>query len=195
MIEINLAPRLAKKKKRQLPISFDIPNFPREAVIGLIGGLVFLLFLVHIVLTVFMALKFTQRTNLTQQLEKVDNDWKKAKVVAQELRVLQNKINAIEKITTEKRISWAHKLNDISDSLPRGVWLNKISLNRNILLLDGSAVSKEKNEMISVGSFLTNLKSRKSFTEGLENIDVSSIQRRQIRTIAVADFLITIKLP
>lgn len=193
MIEINLLPpNLRKKKKKQNPLR--IPNIPKEAVIGLIGGEAALLFLAHVILTMAMVANFTQRGRLEDELKKVSSQWEEAKNILGELRTMQNKLSAIEKVTTQQRTSWSQKLNDISDSLPRGVWLNKLSLDRKILLIDGSAVSKERNEMISVGTFASSLKNQKTFTEGLENIEVSSIQKRLIKQTEVSDFLISVKL-
>ena len=118
----------------------------------------------------------------------------KADAVIGELRDLQNKINSIEKIKSDKRILWSQKLNDIGDNIPRGVWLNKISINEAVLLIDGSAVSKTRDEMTSVGNFVANLKHTSSFMNGLKNMELGSIQRRQFKSIDMVDFIITAKL-
>ncbi|MFH1360301.1 MAG: PilN domain-containing protein [Candidatus Omnitrophota bacterium] len=193
MIDINLIPQHLRRKKKKSTV-MGMTSIPMEAIIGLIGGLVILLVLVHILLTAILVLKFTQKSKVENDLKSIEKEWKAAKDIKQQLQTIRNKINAVEKVTTENRISWAQKLNDISDSLPKGVWLNKLSLDRNFLLIDGSAVSKEGIEMQSPQTFILNLKNRQSFVKGVENIDIGSIQRRQIKSVQIADFLITVKL-
>jgi len=193
MIEINLVPTHLRKTKKTSS-SLTVTNVPKEAIIGLVGGLFTLLFLTHLVLFVVMVIKFTQYSHLEKEIEKIDSVWQEAKTVLLEMRSLQNKIEAVRKVTTAEQVSWSGKLNDVSDSIPKGVWLNKLSLDENVLLIDGSSVSKEHNEMISVGTFTANLKDLKSFMSGLNDIEVGSIQRRQIRSVEVADFLITVRL-
>ena len=97
-------------------------------------------------------------------------------------------------MTVKKKIAWSQKLNDISDRIPRGVWLNKLSFDNKILIIDGSAVSKAKDEMISLGNFVENLKTTPSIIDNLDNIDLGSYQRRQIKVVEVMDFVITVRL-
>ena len=195
MIDINLLPDHLKNKKRHLAFSLASYGIPKEAMVGLVGGLTALMVLIIILLQIVIFSKWAQRASLKKQWEAVQPEKQVVDKVLMELRMLKNKLESIDKVTTGKRIFWSPKLNAISDSVPRGVWLNRISLDEQILLLDGSAVSKIQDEMISVGDFITNLKSQKAFMEHLDSIDVSSIQKRQIKSVQVADFLITVKLP
>ena len=169
-------------------------GIPKEAVIGLVGGLTAVMVIIIILLQVVIFSKWSQRSSLKKQWEAILPEKQVVDAVLKELRMLRNKMDSIEKVTTGKRIFWAPKLNAISDSIPRGVWLNRISLDDQVLLLDGSAISKIQDEMISVGNFATNLKGHATFMENLESLDVSSIQKRQVKSIEVADFIITIKL-
>jgi hypothetical protein len=82
----------------------------------------------------------------------------------------------------------------MSDNIPRGVWLNQVMLNEDVLLLGGSAVSQFKDEMGSVGNFAQVLQEDQKFMQYLTNIELSSIQRRKVYTVEVADFLITANL-
>ena len=194
MININLVPSHLRKKPKVLLFSDIARNIPQEALIGLVGGLIVLLFVVHFILLVILFSKYTQRMGFEKQWQAIKPQKEKTDVVLAELRTLQNKINSIEKVTTAKRIFWAQKLNDIADAVSRGIWLNKISLDERVLLIEGSAVSKTGDEMTVPGSFVANLKGKKSFMNGLENIEVGSYQKRQVKSIDVVDFLITVKL-
>ena len=194
MININLLPENLQKKKKGIGQSLVSYGIPQEAVIGLVGGLTALMVIAIILLQIAIFTKWAQRTALKKQWEALLPQKEVVDKVLTELRMFKNKIESIEKVTTGKRIFWSPKLNAISDSIPRGVWLNKVSLNDQVLLLDGSAVSKIQDEMISVGTFAANLKSQESFMESMDNLDVSSIQKRQIKSVEISDFLITVKL-
>ncbi len=194
MININLLPENLQKKKKGIGQSLVSYGIPQEAVIGLVGGLTALMVIAIILLQIAIFTKWAQRTALKKQWEALLPQKEVVDKVLTELRMFKNKIESIEKVTTGKRIFWSPKLNAISDSIPRGVWLSLISLDNHVLLLDGSAVSKNLDEMISAGNFATNLKSHNAFMERLESLYVRSIQKRQIKSVEIADFLITIKL-
>ena len=50
----------------------------------------------------------------------------------------------ISDMTTDKSVLWAPKFNAISDSLPRGVWIRKMTLDKLGLTIEGSVVSKNR---------------------------------------------------
>ena len=193
MIKINLVPVTLRRKKKSI-VAVNMRSVPREVMVGFIGGFVVLLFVVHVFLQLLIFFRFADHARHKKQWEKILPDKEKVDKILGEMRSLQTKIDAIDKVTAGKRILWAQKLNDISDGMPRGVWLNKISVDDKIFLLDGSAVSKSHDEMINIGNLASSLKNKKPFMAGLQNIEVGSIQRRLVRTTEVIDFVITIKL-
>lgn len=194
MININLVPQHLRKRRKLsiLPVAFL--NLPREAVVGLIGGLFVILFVVHIILQFVIFVKLFQYGKYQRQWNRVRPDKMKVDLVVKKMQSLQSKIDSIKNITTDKRIVYSTKLNAISDSLPRGVWLQKIRLDEDTLFIEGSAVSKIEDEMISVGNFAANLKKHENFMMNLANIELGSIQRRKIQSIEIADFSITAKM-
>ena len=60
---------------------------------------------------------------------------------------------------------------------------------KEVLFLD------RKKEMISVHNFATNLKEKEDFVKHFDDLEISSIERRTIKKIEIADFLITATLP
>ncbi len=194
MIEINLVPPQLRKRQKKNFSATGIFNLPQEIVFALIGGVIAFLIVIHVLLQLNIFLKVIQHSALKAQWAKTQPEKQQVDVVLNELRSSQNKINAINKVTTSKRLLWAQKFNEISESLPRGMWLNRLSLESNVFMIEGSAFSKIGNEMTTVGDFLTTLKNSKAFMEGLENIDVGSIQRRQIKSVDISDFYITIRI-
>jgi Tfp pilus assembly protein PilN len=194
MIDINLAPDNLRKKKRKqfLPAAL---NIPQEAVIGLVGGLFVLLLAVHVVLQLVIVVRFMQHAAYNRDWAKLKPDKEKVDVIASEMREIQGKIRAIDGITTSKRIPWSRKFNEISDSLSRGVWLNKISFKDNVLLIEGGAVSKSKDEMIGmVGTFAGNLKHDQEFMSELKNLEMGQIQRRKLQSTEFVDFSMSAKV-
>lgn len=169
-------------------------NIPEETLWGLVGGLIVFWFIVDFVGLSTVLVQYAQQRRLSREWQQILPAKENVDRVISEMRTLQSKLNAIEEVTTAKRILWSEKLNDISDSLPRGLWLTKVSLDARVLLLEGSAVSRIRDEVISVGNFVSNLKGRKTFMRGLEDIEMGPVQRRQIKSVEAADFLITVKL-
>ena len=194
MIEINLVPQELRKKRKSQSVSVDFLNLSQEMIVSCIIGLLVFLFILHIFFQLIIFVRFIQHKRLQTRWEHILPEKARADVVISELRGLQNEVNSIEKLKTERKILWSQKLNDISDSIPRGLWLNKLSSNETVLLIDGSAVSKAKDEMASVGVLVSNLKSKKTFISGLQNLELGSVQRRPLKSIDVVDFVISVKL-
>lgn len=191
MIEINLLPpQLRKKRKASNLVSRSI-NLPRETIIALAGGFLFLLLFVHAVMQFIVAIKFVQIKRYEKHLERIAPDKTTADRVIQDLRVLQSKVKSIEGIAGQRKVIWAQKLNAISNAAPRGVWLTRLTFQDGVLILQGSAVSKSKNEMSNVHAFTSNFKGDKNFTNNLSNIELGLIKTRKVNATQIADFTIT----
>ena len=63
-----------------------------------------------------------------------------------------------------------------------------------MFFIEGSAISKQKKEMASVHSFVSKLKEQGAFLDKLHDLDLESIQTRNVNKIDIADFMITTKL-
>ncbi|HLD70153.1 MAG TPA: hypothetical protein VJA17_05245, partial [Candidatus Omnitrophota bacterium] len=144
MIEINLVPPQSRRKPKGrglLGIGF---NIPREVIIGLVGGLFLILLLISILLQTTIFIKFAQRKALSMEWEQILPSKTRVDAVLSQLRNLQSKVKSIENITGAEDIVWSTKLNDISDSVPRGVWIKSIIGNEQRLVIEGSSVRKIK---------------------------------------------------
>ncbi len=193
MIEINLVPAHLRKKKKRKLLPGGI-NIPIEVIIGLGGGVFVLLILVHIILLVTNLTKLAQYKGLEKKWATIEPEKIKVDVVMSNMRSLQNKHKSIGEITGGDRVLWSKKLNILSDNLPRGVWLTKIMMDHERLVVEGSASSKQRQEMISVHSLASNLKNNADFLEDLENLELGSIRRRRVQKVEVVDFIIKMKL-
>lgn len=192
MIEINLIPpQLRKSKKAGM---FGGNRIPPEIVIGSAGGLLILLVIFHIVLLGINLKNLARQKSLNKVWQEIQPQKAAVDLVLDEMRNIQSSIKTINEVTKKDGPVWAQKLNIISDSLPKGVWINKLSLQDNLFFIDGSAISKQQKEMINVHLFDSNLKDNKSFQEYFTDFEPGSIQRRRVQNLDIVDFLITIKL-
>lgn len=168
-------------------------NLPMEVMVGLIGGLICLLIIIHLGLWFIISQKSVEKKKMEGQKQELLPYKQQADSLAKELRVLQGKKDAIEKMTSASKIFWAPKLNDISDSMPRGVWLGKIFLEQGTFTINGSAISKGSDEMMGVVDLASKLKAKKEFIKHLKSMEVGSIQRKKIESVEIADFSIMAK--
>ncbi|MDD3374849.1 MAG: PilN domain-containing protein [Candidatus Omnitrophica bacterium] len=194
MIKINLIPEELQKKKKGQIFKKILKVIPLETLVGTAAGVLILLIGVHVLLQISIFLKLASYGQHKAHWTSIAPEKGSVDKVLENLQILKKRIDVVEKITVEKRIFWAEKLNAISDAVPQGVWLDKISLSKNIFLIKGSAVSKKNDEMTSVGNFSSSLKEREEFMFGLQDIEVGSIQRRDIHSTQIADFVITLRL-
>lgn len=193
MIEINLIPYSLRKNKKS-KLSFKEFNIPPEIVIGLGGGLIVLLLLVHVFLLVINMRNVARHKEFKSKMEAVSPQKQRVEEVINELRALQSTQKAVEDILPGRKICWAQKLNILSDSIPRGVWLKRVHLEGDVLLIEGSAISTDNEAMINVHQFTSTLKSQREFLEHFNDLELGSIQRRKIKQMDIADFMITVRL-
>ncbi len=192
MIEINLIPSQYRKKKKTGFLGGS--RLPPEIVIGSAGGLLILLVMFHIVLLFINIKILAQHRELSKKWEELQPQKVMVDGVLNQLRELQGNIKAIKDVTKKDGLRWAEKLNIVSDSIPKGVWLKKLSMNDGAFFIDGSAFSKQQKEMINVHMFDSNLKANGNFLKHFKDFEPGSIQRRKVQSMEIVDFLITIKL-
>lgn len=193
MIEINLVPEQLRKKKKVQPVAKKVRaegGASRKKFAWLIVLGVFVLLSAHIGLQVFITRKFVQHRDQSQKWEEVEPKKAKADETLQDLKKMRERMNSMEQLSGGVKILWAQKLNEISDGLPRGVWLSRIVLDEEGMTIFGSAVSKNKEEMISVHHFASQLKGNKIVLEHFSDVELGLIKSRKVNITQVADFTI-----
>ncbi|MBF0532939.1 MAG: PilN domain-containing protein [Candidatus Omnitrophica bacterium] len=193
MIDINLVPPQSRRKKRKNGAGgFQIPP---EIVIGAGGGLVLLLVAAHVILLFINLTELARQGQLNAQWTALQPRKKKVDAVLAELRQMQSTQRAVQAILKKEEVTWAQRLNIISDVLPRGVWLRQINLSpEHILFVQGSALTLESQEMINVHTLAANLKKNEYFINGFAAVELGSIERRKIMNTEITDFVITAKM-
>lgn len=191
MIEINLVPQQSGKRWKPRSPEGQGVFLPKETLIGLGGGFLVLLLLGHGFLQWGVADRIAKYKEYERQWEEISSAKANVDQIIGEAKYLRGKVKSLEDVLGGETISWPRKLNEISDHLPRGVWLSRITLSAdNALLIKGSAVSKDRTEMINVHNFTSNLKNFKSFADRFSNIELELIKSRKIAATQIADFTI-----
>jgi len=192
MIDINLVPPHLRKQQKSRVLGAI--NIPLEIIIGCGGGLLFLLGIIHIVLLLVNVGKLAQYKSLQHQWDSMRSDKENVDSVVSKIKIFQGKYTALEDIAKKAKLSWSQKLNLLSDFIPRGMWFRKIALNSDMLFIEGSMVSQGGSEISSVSRLISKLKSSDDFIGDFTDLEIGSIQRRRIKNIDIADFVVTMKL-
>ena len=185
MIEVNLLPPELRKRESRVTIPI-----PRESLYLVGGSVIIFLLLIHLILMGALATKKVKYLSLNMEWQKILPDKKKIDTLKEDQKTIIDKIRSIDKLTKKGRISWAKKLNILSDVVPQGVWLRRINFSGSELMIEGSSVSIKGEEVILVNKFASAIKNNVDFSSDFQDLEVSSIKRRQIKNIEVADFVL-----
>jgi len=194
MIDINLIPDQLRKRRKNDFFSGGVFNIPREVLVGIGGGILALMLFVDGLVFVAKVAKFFEYQHMKSRWQAILPEKATTDAIKQNLQEVQKEVKSIKDITEGQSSSWSQKLNALSDSLPKGVWLRKITLNDKQLFIEGSTVSQGQSEIINVGSFVSNMKKDSRFINDFESIEVDYIQSRKTEGLQVSDFTILAKL-
>lgn len=191
MIKVNFIPQEARKTRGNIWQDGFGP-LPREVILGILVAGAGLLVLAHVTLAGLALIKAAQHTMLQVRWSLMGEQKRVLDNITNETKTLQLKMNALRVITSAQGVVWARLMNEVSDSVPRGVWIREIRFQKGLLTIDGSAVSKVKNEMIIVNNFVAALKEQPELKKSFSGIDVSSIVRRENTALSIADFTLKV---
>ena len=202
MIQINLLPEELRKKER---ISLSLPEVPIRKVLIIFFGVFFAM---QACLSVFALVQKgrvgkTERDIAALKIQNREITLRKAEIASSHARLKE--IAAL----TERSFFWTQLLNDLSDSVTKGVWLTNLNLDEiqaplpagsapksrrsagtvktRVLRLDGSAVGQGQ-ETAFVGKFIKELKDNDSLSRIFQDVKLSNINQKKIRDADVYDF-------
>lgn len=192
MIEINLVPENLRKKRRAQAAAVAGPTvgLPKEVILGMLGAFTALLIVLLLVFQGFIAMQIHKRNNLKKEHESIAGEKKNVDTVMKEMKDLKERAKTLESVAGAKPVRWSEKLNNLSDSLPRSIWLTKVALEGKYLIVEGSAVSKTKSEISDVHVLIGKLRSSKTFMTNLNNLELDVIKARNVDGLPIADFTI-----
>jgi len=185
MIEINLLPEEFKINKSGGKFSFS-----KDQIVYIALLVIGLLLIVHIYLAFLGIAKNIQLSILTKKWHSLEPQRKELEKFNSGF-ALSSQSSAVVQQLIQKRISWAPKLNKLSFNLPKGVWFNEIALSPKDLIIYGSVISLEKEEMNLVNKFIENLKNDPGFINDFSGIEVSNLLRKSVGGYDIFDFTIT----
>ncbi len=194
MIEINLVPSNLRKKENRGTEALTTIGLPKEVLFGMGGVFIAILILIHLVLFGMWGGKLVQYMMYKIAWQKMLPAKKNIDSINEERKELRDKMATITDITSKNAILWSQKLNILSDSIPKGIWLTKITWNNTVLTITGSAVSKFHDEIAIVGNLISNLKKEINFTKDFSSIELKSVTRSKKGMTEVADFIITARI-
>ena len=148
----------------------------------------------HVLLGLVAVFKVAHYQVLMVHWNSLSTDKKALDTITQETQALQKKMFSLKPITSARGIKWGMLMNEISDSLPKGVWLREIRYDKDQLMIKGSAVSKANDEVILAGNFVSALKEQPVVKEQFTGLQVESIERRENAAFSIVDFLLKAKL-
>ena len=187
MIKLNFIPEQQRQQNGGI-FTEDIAGVPAEIILGGIVALAGFLVAVHMVLAGVAVYRMAAYKMLEARWNGMSGDQKAYNEVSNQIKIIQGKLGGVRAITSAQGLHWALFLNELSDSIPKGVWLREIVFDRKDLAIYGSSVSRMKNEMVEAGNFVTALKEKRSIKDAFVGVDVDSIQRRENIAVQVADF-------
>jgi Tfp pilus assembly protein PilN len=193
MIDINLIPSALRKNGKGDADSLKI-NIPQEVLVGVGAGAIFLIVTIHLLLGVVWLVDMGRLSSSKAGWDKLSSDKTVLDSIHKEAGDLKDKIKVISGMTTKKSALWSPKLNAISDSLPGGVWIRRMTLDKVGLTIEGSVVSKSRNEINNVGLFLSALKKNNYFMKDFSSLEVNSIQGSRSNAVDIIDFSVMAKL-
>jgi len=188
MIEVNLLPKELRKPARKVNIELPDVKFVPIA-IGLVALIIF----------IQLALSFTVNAKRRRVVE-LEKKWSDLRPKKEEVLVIDRQVNALgdrlNSISDIKKtsVSWARKLNALSDSLIPGMWLTSLTVEddsgRRYLSIRGNISSFWKDETAMIGKFMKTLKENRSFAKDFEEIKLDTIQQKTVKDSEVMDFSI-----
>lgn len=190
MIDINLMPVHLRKKKKAAP-AVKVPGaLKRETWILWLGIFSALMVAFIVVLQILIIHQLVRQQGYNKQMAGMATEKTQVDRVIDEIKQTKNKLSSIEKIVGDREVLWSPKLNELSDILPRGLWLSKLNLQGGVLLINGSALVVNQGDMINVHNFTAALKASPVFQKDFKSVEIELIKSREISGTSVADFTI-----
>lgn len=187
MLNINFVPEYLREDTSGL-LDNGLGNMSREVILSLFVAVTALMLTIHVLLFVLIAGNHAKEFGLSSSWKNMDSDNKIVTDLMAQTQELQRRWISLKPITSQRMFMYSQLLNEISDSVPRGIWLRRVSYENNVVIIDGSAVSRVKSEMIISGNFVSAMKERDVFKKFFSSVDVDSMQGRNTGAAAIADF-------
>ena len=179
MININLLPKNLKKTERKI-------NLPYKSYCILLGAVLFFL---NVSLFAVAASQKVHLVILKKGVGQVSPESQEATAARKEIKGLEAKEESFKKVLSRKT-NMTELLSGLNDAVPKGLWMERFSFSNEGLVIHGSVISLNQNEMTIIGKFLQDLKANKVFSDLFAKVELKSVQRRMIKTYDVVDYVL-----
>ena len=176
MIRINLLPRAERARR---------PTAVRGGVFAIVGGVCLLLIMV--LLTISLK---TQISDLNKDIEQTQAELAKYQTIVKEVeaykankRSLEEKLASIDRLKAGQ-VGPVHLLDEVSQSLPKGLWLTSLNNTPSRLVIQGFSFTN-----FAIADLMTQL--AKSSSGRFSEVDLSYSERGKIGKVPVEKFEIT----
>lgn len=183
MIKINLLPPDLRKKE-------IMPKIPLSFIAFLV---ILIIFAIHILLFFLSMYKKVQVAALNKTWETMQPQFKEIDALRKNLEAERSKVK-IREYVLKRDFYWTDFLNKINKAVPKGLWLNHLSLSDTGLVIEGSVFSFGTEEVSLVNKFFDELKSDGFFIQYFNKFNLDSVQRRSIKDYEILDFLLTAQI-
>ena len=206
MIQTNLLPEEFRKKER---IKLTLPEIPLRKFSLIFFGV---FFVAQLSLSFFAFYKKTRIGDAKKEIAAFKAQNRDLTLRKTETAMMKVRLKEAEALTRHD-FFWSRLLNDISDSIPKGVWLTRFSVQEaegtaeavraasgrarkgqafaaaKVLRLEGSAVGPGQETAI-IGKFIKELKENAGLEEIFQDVKLSDINQKKIRDADVYDFVL-----
>lgn len=181
MIKINLLPETLRRKES----TTKIPVLP------ILFIAIFIVLSLNILFVLLVLYKRTQVSHIEQKWNNMQGQFKEVSDLKKELVTKKEKLKVME-YTLKRDVYWTDFLNKINQSVPKGLWLNRLTLSsKQGLVIEGSVFSFSADQVSLVNRFFNELKSDQFFQQNFNNFSLGSVQRRTVKQYEILDFLLT----
>lgn len=179
MININLLPEEYRKKKVNYSEIFN--KYKGFAAPGL-GILIAVIVITSLVVVVYPSLQKRTLRKLSARWGNIEKDYEEVDKLNKEEDKFRSLLDVIKKII-ENRISWARRLNNISDSLPKEIQLTELTTkiekikdktDRVVLVITGIVPSYPGEQ--TIGDFIKILRGMPGFIKDFPDIEPPSTE-------------------
>lgn len=179
MININLLPKNLRRTERKIVL-------PYKAYVLMVAAVFLLL---HLLLLSAAGIKKVHVMSLRHNWERLAPQSKEFLARRNEIQAAEAEIASLETFLG-RPFSLTEMLSVLAAAVPKGLWLDRLSLSPQNIVIQGSVVSLTQNEMTIIGKFLQEIRIHKTFASAFEKIELNSVQRRTVKSYDVVDFVL-----
>lgn len=192
-IDINLLPPEKRRRAQRSIVAEMTAGVGYETFTTVIAAVTAVLLAGHLVIQGVLFLQMARDAHLKKTAQAKAFEKERIDRILRALKEAEDKNKQLSSELQQHDISWAQVLQAVSESLPRGVWLERLVYKDDLLLLQGASVSKGNTPLTQVHVFTAAMKEHPVLQGVFRDLELGRIKTRQIRQTTVADFVIRAK--